>query len=247
MNWYHSPAAIEHLAAAYALGTLQGRARRRFEAVMREQPAIARQVAQWDVRLQPMAQRLPPRTPSDALWGRIEQRALGTAASSPARQAPRTAPWWRRLLSPLPSGALAFGLMLGLLLPGVFLQQQDTQLPESYVGVLATPEGKTGLIVSSRRQGTVLDLKQVSPTMPPAGQTLYLWVIDAAGNPRPVGPAPAGPFVQVTLTQPAEKIFATAAEVAVSIEPQGSSPAQPSGPYVYRGLCGKLWKVPPPK
>lgn len=241
MNWYHSSTAIEHLAAAYALGTLQGRARRRFEAVMREHPAIARQVAQWDVRLQPMAQRLPPRPPSGALWGRIEQRTFG-ATLTPA---PR-ASWWRRLLAPLPAGALVFGLMLGWLLPTV-LQLQDTQLPESYVGVLATPDGKPGLIVSSRRYGTVLDIKQVQPVTPPPGHTLFLWAIDASGTVRPIGAAPSGAFVQAKLPKPADFIFITAVELAVSFESIQISPTQPSGPFVYRGLCGKLWKLPPPK
>jgi anti-sigma-K factor RskA len=244
MNWYHSSDVVDHLAAAYALGTLSGRPRRRFEAVMRQHPQIARQVAQWDTRLQPMAERLPPRTPSEALWGRIEQRAFG-AAPAPAHSI-ATPSWWRRLLAPLPTGALVFGLMLGLLLPTV-LPLQDTQLPESYVGVLATPDGKTGLIVSSRRHGKVIDLKQVQPVTPPAGHTLYLWAIDASGSVRPIGAAPAGAFVQATLPKAAEFIFSTAVELAVSIEPIQMTPTQPSGPFVYRGLCGKLWKAPPPR
>jgi anti-sigma-K factor RskA len=249
MNWHQSPKALEHLASAYALGTLSGPARRRFEAVMRTHPHVARAVADWDARLQPMAQRLPPLDPSKLLWDRIEQRAFGrTPAPSAAAAAPM--PWWRRLLAPIPAGALAMGLMLGAVLPSLLRpasdETADTQLPASYVGVLATADGRTGLIVSSLRQGTVMDVKQVKPVDMPAGQTLFLWAIDAKGTARAIGPVPQGGFVHVTLPQPSEALFATAVELAVSVEPTGSTPAAPSAAYVYRGLCGKLWRVKAP-
>ncbi|HZE92602.1 MAG TPA: anti-sigma factor, partial [Rhizobacter sp.] len=101
-------------------------------------------------------------------------------------------------------------------------------------------------IVSSLRQGKVMDVKQVKPVAVPAGQTLFLWVIDAQGGTRAIGPVPPGNFVQVRLAQPSEALFATALELAVSVEPVGSSPAAPGGAYVYRGLCGKLWRMKAP-
>jgi anti-sigma-K factor RskA len=246
MNWHRSPKALDHLASAYALGTLAGPARRRFEAVMRTHPHVARAAAEWEVRLHPMSQRLEPLNPSKVLWDRIEQRAFG-GASGRAASAAAPLPWWRRLLAPIPAGALAMGLMLGAVLPSLLLpasdELADTQLPASYVGVLATADGRTGLIVSSLRQGKVMDVKQVQPVEVPAGQTLFLWVIDAKGAARAIGAVPQGNFVQVNLPQPSEALFATAVELAVSVEPVGSMPAAPSGAYVYRGLCGKLWRV----
>lgn len=40
-------------------------------------------------------------------------------------------------------------------------------------------------------------------------------------------------------------MLSPAVELAVSIETAGETPAQPTAPFVYRGLCGKLWKSPP--
>jgi anti-sigma-K factor RskA len=254
-HWRDSPRALEHLAAAYALGTLAGPARRRFEAVMRTHPPAARAVHEWNRRFAPLAERLPPQPPSEALWARIEQRSFGgasTAAGAAAGTAPRAG--WRRwldaLLAPATAGALAAGLALGLVLPSIgpmlASDAQRTELPESYVGVLATAEGRTGMIVSSLRRGRVVDLKRVAEVPVPEGRTLHLWVIDAAGRTTPVGPVPAGPFVRVTLPREAEEVFSRATELALSIEPAGSSPAAPTLPYAYRGLCGKLWRVTPP-
>lgn len=248
MNWYRHPETVDQLAAAYVLGTLAGPARRRFEAILPRQPLARDRVAQWQQRLQPMAERLTPLAPSPDLLRRIEQSAFGAAPAAAQAPGPASPGWLRRLFAPIPAGALALGLMMGLLVPTLLplvapQQQPDTQLPQSYVGVLATADGKTGLIVSSLREGKVLDLKRVRTVDVPPGSTLYLWTIDAAGRARPVAAAPAGDFVSIPLAQTSEALFASAVELALSIEPVGSQPAAPSSPYVYRGLCGKLWRV----
>lgn len=250
MNWHQRPTAVDQLAASYVLGTLQGRARRRFEAVMRTSPALADAVAAWTDRLVPMLTTLPPMEPSEALWDSIAQRSgiAGAGGASGAGTAAGAAsiPWWRRLLAPIPAGALAIGLVLGSVVPAVWQaqveSQRGSQLPESYVGVLATVQGKPGLIVSSLRRGNVVEVKQIAPVEVPAGRTLHLWRIDKDGNTASLGPIPPGKWVRIALSEPAEKVFFPAVELAVSIEPLGSNPVAPSQAYVYRGLCGKLWR-----
>lgn len=221
MNWYHSPRTLQALAAAYALGTLAGPARRRFETVLRQQPAAAQAVAQWNRRFAPLAQRLPPAQASAELWQRIEKQAFEqapgiAAAPAPAARSARTNPrpatqsiprataakptwmrWLDALLAPAPAAALAMGMMLGLALPLLMSTlrppaAQETELPESYVGVLATSTGKTGLIVSSLRRGKVLDVKRVGAVEVPPGKTLFLWTLDAQGQAAAIGRLPSG-------------------------------------------------------
>lgn len=240
MNWYRNPSAIEQLAAAYVAGTLRGRARRRFEAVMQTQPAVVAAVNAWTRRLGPLHEALPEQAPSAALWNRIEKTTIrrGAPAAGPS--------WWRRLLAPAPAGALVVGLLVGVALPMLWQAQEqsrrDMELPDSYVGVLATAQGQPGLIVSSLRQGRRVDIKQVTPVDLPAGKTLYLWRIDKSGAVAPVGPLPDGKFTQIELDRPAEQVFFPAVELAVSVEDAGARLQAPSSPYVYRGLCGKLWR-----
>lgn len=240
MNWYRNPSAIEQLAAAYVAGTLRGRARRRFESVMQSRPELVAAVNDWTQRLGPLHQALPEQAHSAALWNRIAKATTHTAA---AEAAP---PWWRRLLAPAPAGALAMGLFMGVLVPVVWQahteQQRGMELPDSYVGVLATAQGQTGLIISSLRKGKRVDIKQVTPVDVPAGQALYLWRIDKAGAVAAVGPLPNGKFTHLDLDESAEQVFFPAVELAVSLEPSGTRPDAPTSPYVYRGLCGKLWR-----
>jgi anti-sigma-K factor RskA len=244
---YQQPELRDRLAAEYVLGTLHGHARARFQVLLPGDAALRSRVRFWEQALTPMAAPLRAAAPSPRLWQAIE-----------ARVAPREVreTWWVRWLDTRTLGSLAAGVMLGLTLtltaptwwpPRGAQDESESQLPQSYVGVLATTDGRTGLIVSSLRHGKVMDVKQVQPVLVPEGRTLYLWAIEANGTTRPIGPVPQGRFVQVPLAQTSETLFATATELALSIEAEVSTPSTPSGPFVYRGLCGKLWRVPAPK
>ncbi len=243
---YRRPELCDRLAAEYVLGTLHGRARARMQQLLRDDLLLQARVAFWEHKLLPMAAPLWAAAPSAKVW-----RAIAACV------APRAVrrPWWARGFEARTLGALSAGLVLGLTLTlvGPALLQRDavdtvdsSQLPQSYVGVLATAEGRTGVIVSSLRYGKVMDVKQVQPVPVPRGHTLYLWAIEANGTTRPIGPVPQGKFVQVPLAQTSEVLFASATELALSIEAETAAPLLPSGPYVYRGLCGKLWRVPAP-
>lgn len=249
------PAALNDgdlLAAEYVLGTLHGGARRRFVQMLRSDAALQAHVAYWEDALMPMASVLHA-VPAPRVWQAIEARVAPRAARSTA------SPGWLerwfglRSLAPLAAG-LVLGITLTLVGPTLFDPKRDegaetaeTQLPQSYVGVLAAANGRAGLIVSSRRHGSVMDVKQVQPLAIETGRTLYLWAIEADGSTRAIGAVPPGAFVQVALPAPSERLFAKATELAVSIEAIGAAPPLPSGPFVYRGLCGKLWRLPAPK
>lgn len=252
----HRPSAdlLDRLAAEYTLGTMRGGARRRVDKALPTEPLWAEAVMRWQQQLLPLDAHVAPLPTGDALWARIERQAFGAPAATPAVPGPVAAVkrWWQRLLAPLPAGALALGLLMGSLAPGLWQQLQggaqgtDTQLPESYVGVLATATGKPGLIVSSLRRGRVVDFKVITPVAVPAGQVLFLWSLDARGDPQAIAALPQGAFVSLPLPQPAEALFQRAVELAVSVEAAGSTPARPGSAFVYRGLCGKLWPVPAP-
>ena len=82
-----STTAIEHLASSYAVGSLRGGARRRFESHMNADPDISRLVEAWQLRLQPLYELQHNAVDNEALappaaaWSAIEAR-LGLTAQS---------------------------------------------------------------------------------------------------------------------------------------------------------------------
>ena len=260
---YRRPELRDRLASEYVLGTLHGRARKRFQQLLRDDLELRDCVAFWERELTPMAAPLSVSAPSAKVWegiaARVAPRDSAALAKGTRAKAAQAGPGWLerwfglRSLAPLAAG-LFLGVSAALIGPGLVGRGSgelsnglsETQLPESYVGVLATADGRTGLIVSSLRQGKVMDVKRIAPVPVPDGQTLFLWAIEANGKARPIGAVPQGSFVQVPLAQTSEQLFGSATELALSIEPLGAAPLQPGGAFVYRGLCGKLWRVKAP-
>src|ERR1044071_619898 len=71
---HDDPKMIDALAAEYVLGTLSGRARRRFERWRSKEWHVERRVQAWEERLSGLALRLSPMRPSPHVWSQIERR-----------------------------------------------------------------------------------------------------------------------------------------------------------------------------
>ena len=224
---YSRPLLADRLAAEYALGTLLGPARRRFETLLPAHPALRDAVAQWQQRLHPLAEQVQPVTPSPAVWQRLESRLFGTQEQSPTA----AASWWRRLglWQSLSGAALAAVVGMGVLL-------SEPPAPPIVI-VLAAQAPTAGLepasfVVSLSADGGSLVLKPVNAPVLSAAQALELWAVPAAGAPRSLGLVSAD---QGATIRRAGLLKGTAA-FAVSVEPAGGSPTgAPTGPIVSVG------------
>jgi anti-sigma-K factor RskA len=86
MNLLSNPALLDHLASSYALGTLRGGARRRFETLARESVTIRTTAHIWQERLAAMTELQPTSVPSPNVWKRIANEV--EAAAVPVRSVP---------------------------------------------------------------------------------------------------------------------------------------------------------------
>lgn len=239
MNLLHPPR-LEALARDYALGTMTGGARRRFERLLRSSPAAEMAVLAWQQHLGVLAAPVPPLEPREQVWAGLEQRLFAQSA------APSREPWWRTLLG----GRSLGGALAGVLLAVVVLREQpgwlglepvQATLPASYVGLLHDGAGKPALLASSRRHGTALTVKMLQPLNVPAGRVAVLWALPKDGGaPFAVGAVPGQGSATVALSAPAEKLFFNVSRLGVSLEPAPGA-VRPSGEYVLSGDCVKLW------
>ena len=246
MNYDH-PELLDRLAAKFALGTLGGHARRRFERLQRELPAARAAVLAWDERLAGLASSVPPVAPPDRVWAAIDARTAPRGAAASAK-----AGWLTRLFKPAMGFAFGAAMTASVVMtnPALFvsldrLAQEEEALPQSYVGLLTDGNNQPTLLVSSTRQGTRVSVKFLRPVAVPAGRVIQVWALPKDGAPFPLGvAAPADPPNSTTfeIAASSDKLLSTVLKLAVSFEPAPvTGAAAPSGDFVLSGFCVKLW------
>ena len=82
----YPPELVERLAGEYVLGTLQGAARRRMRALLRDRADVRYAVWEWERALHGLAEALDPVEPPESVWRVIEQRVGRTPAEAEPRR-----------------------------------------------------------------------------------------------------------------------------------------------------------------
>jgi anti-sigma-K factor RskA len=256
MNLIQNPALIEQLAASYALGTLRGGARRRFEALARAHAEVRAQALIWQGRMASVAELQPQAAPSPVVWQRIENlvKAEKEAKAMLAAKAPAKAPakadkgWWDSLnlwrgLSSMGVGVAAVALMVGVNLNSINaklggeVQELTAKLsatPEiQYVAVLADDKAAASMLVTFDPKSKRLTLKRVGGFQEQADKSLQLWALPQAGGPKSLGVLGGDAVVRLT----AAGTDVNVPTLAISLEPKGGVPSSggPTGPVLFKG------------
>ena len=252
MNLIQNPSLIEQLAASYALGTLRGGARRRFETLARNHAQIRAQALIWQGRMSSVAELQSQAAPSDAIWKRIENlvNADIEAKTMQAARAPvkRDKAWWSNLnlwrgLSSMGVGVAAVALMVGVNLNAINtrlggeVQELNAKLsatPEiQYVAVLADDKAAASMLVTFDPKSQRLTLKKVGGFQAASNKSLQLWALPQTGGAKSLG---------VLGNDAVVKLAATGSDVnvpllAISLEPLGGVPSSggPTGPVLLKG------------
>ncbi|MGE0096887.1 MAG: anti-sigma factor [Hydrogenophaga sp.] len=250
MNLLRNPELLDKLAAAHALGTLRGGARRRFEALAREQAPVRAAALVWQSRVASMNELQKPAEPAPAVWTRIEnlvQAERERQAMSAARPAPRTQGGWLRSLA-LWRGTTAAGALATVLAVVTAVGLRDNlgaQIGElqarleatpqvEYVAVLNDDKASASMLVTFDPKSKKLTLQRVGGFQEASDKSLQLWALPPSGGPRSLGVLSQERLLQLAADQ------ADVREVpalAISLEPKGGVPSErgPTGPVLFKG------------
>ena len=229
------PELAHRLAAEYALGTLRGRARARFEAIARADAEVDAIRRQWESAFAPFTERVPEVEPPARVWSRIEERVTARGA----RGAWSNVGFWRSF------GLLAGGVATVLFAAFLYLAGSPRGAEPALVAVLISPTNEARMTLTLQAPDT-LRIHNLRPwkSVQDAGRTLELWAVPKEGAPRSLGlvtNAPGDFVIQLRADDPrvqGVKAF------ALSSEPAGGSPTkQPTGPVLCQGLAGPVKKT----
>ena len=258
MNLLGNPELLNRLAAAHALGTLRGGARRRFEAMARDQAPVRAAAIVWQSRLSGMTELQAPVVPSAAVWTRIDNliRAdLEAAAMAAARQTPPARGAWHSLLfwrGATAAGALAAALAVGVGLnlhrslgqeqsQVAALQSQLAATPRvEYVAVLADDRSAATVLVTFDARTRRMVLQRVGDYREATDKSLQLWALPPAGSggaPRSLGVLSEDKVLRLVASDLQSREVREAPALAISLEPKGGVPGDrgPTGPVLFKG------------
>ena len=256
MNLLKNPELLEHLASSYALGTLRGGARRRFETLAREQAPVRAAALIWQSRLASLNELQPQATPAPAIWTRIDNLVQGEktqAAMLAARQAPSPAATdagiggWLRSLA-LWRGASAAGAVATIAAVAIGLGAREelgsevarlqTQLQSTpqveYVAVLADDKAAASMLVTFDPKAKKLTLQRVGAYQEAGDRSLQLWALPPGGGPKSLGVLGSDKLLRLTAGESDVREVPT---LAISLEPKGGVPSEtgPTGPVLFKG------------
>lgn len=265
MNILERPDLVDRLAASYALGTLRGGARRRFETLARRSPALRVAAQVWQERLMAITELQQTETPGHHVWQRIENllaaEPRATLAPAPEgaalRLLERARNWWRAgalAATVVAVAALAFTLQLRGELDGsqaqiAQLQAQGLQLARANQQLVAQLQAQPEV-----RYVSVLHDDRATPTLlalyDPKHNTLTLKrMVDFREGPEkslqlwavPAAGAPRSlgvlPESQVLRLPASEQVVGQSPLLAITLEAKGGVPegTPAQGPVIWKG------------
>jgi len=223
----------------YVLGLLEAPEAQEVEALIARDRTAAEMALQWEDDLLALADRVPGRVPSAAVWARIQasvaQRASSSTAPSVPRSPRKSASWGSRLWDSVPTWRwVSAGFAAAAIMLAIFPNREAPVPPQ--VAVLQAPgeAAKPGWVLTVMGSGDV----RIDPLVgldAPADRAVQLWTL-APGETRPrsLGLVAGSNTINVAAAtvgkiQPGQLFEMT-------LEPQGGSPTgRPTGPVLFIG------------
>jgi len=238
---YQSEPLRDALAAEYALGTLQGSARRRFERSLKDDPRLRRLVTEWQSRLAPLDALAEPVQPPARVWNAILDRIQ---LASGRRVSPARSVFWASLA--FWRGAAIVSALAAIVLAVSLTTITPTKQPLQMMVVVMSDEKSTpGMTVSwpAQPKGEAkIRIRVMGHETMTQDQAWELWMVPG-GDQKPVSLGLINTDVEQELAVPRKLMPAMneAWGLAMSVEPRGGSPTGlPTGPIMYKGQCVKI-------
>lgn len=232
MKRYQNPELFEYLAMSYALGTLHGKARLRFESLLDKHLYLRTITDFYQHQFAALGEFLPPEQPSAHVWQAIEKRIKQEQkATNPS--------FWQRIKAHFSWPVVAaLASLLAIMLAGLLLVNPTPQ--HTYVATLKSVQHTDKMVIAMVQYEPM----QLSLDMPDevladsSGFMPTVWCIpkDKSQAPMRMGTVSREGSMHLPVDMKTWKMMPTVAELAISLEPmnktQGSTP---QGEIIFRG------------
>lgn len=230
MKRYRNPDVFEPLAMSYALGTLKGKARLRFDKLMEKHLYLREVTAAYQQKSAPLLGLLPPQQPSARIWKNIYKAIKN-------QQGQRSTTWLLRLKHYLPWSIATFSSLTASIMTLLFLNVNHQ--PSAYMSLMTSAEHANKMVVAVVKE-TPMEISFDMPrkTLPPDENMIpTFWLIPKNNDlPIRVGTLVRGGKYRMPINKALWKQLDNTSTFAISMEPLNSSQTNtPSGEIIFSG------------
>lgn len=239
MKRYQNPDVFEPLAMAYALGTLQGRARARFETLMSQHFYLRVVTEAYEHQFAGLAGLLPPEEPSPQVWQRLEAE-LGLQHEQTKPKATKKASKWFDWSEWFHWPAMAFASVLAAVVT-VFVM--NNAQPDAYIAKLESIASESFALATVDKKDMSIKVAMAGDLNLADGLQPTLWCLSKNPDEEPIrmGTLKASGETQLSISADMFQGLQDVSQFAITLEPMDSASSGPAGEQVLVGdlLRGK--------
>jgi anti-sigma-K factor RskA len=229
----------EYLAAEYALGILEGEELLEARGLAASDGDFAREVETWNERLAPLFDEMGEETPPEAVWRRVKA-GIDSDRGGDVVELKRRLGWWKGMSAATSAIAASLALVVAF---DAIRPPPAVETPARGEMMVASLMSEDKAMMMSAAWMPAKKSLMVMPAAMPAepGRSHELWIIPADGKPRSLGLVSGEGPHRMAIDEAMAPMFAEAATLAISVEPEGGSPGPgPSGPVIASGTLAKV-------
>jgi anti-sigma-K factor RskA len=224
---YQDPEIFEQLAIEYAVGSLKGRARKRFEALMETHFYLRAVVDAYEIKFASLVELLPDTKTSNQVWKNIEAHIQ---ASTPQEEKKS---WWKTSFFKQGFGIVAMAVVVSAAL----LLNPMTGTATSYAAVLESDSNAAMAMTKIQKSDMTLTVDIMKKVNVPDNMELTLWCHPKSGGiPMKMGTISESGKTTIKISKKEWRSLKNVGLLAISIEHKGdNTAAKPTGKVLLQG------------
>ena len=229
LNRYQNPEIFEQLAIEYAAGSMQGRARKRFESLMETHFYLQAVVDAYENKFATLVELLPEAQPSNQVWKNIDAHIQ---ASTSANQQQEKTPWWQSSFFKQGFGMAAMALVVS----AVLLLNPMTVTPTSYAAVLKS-DSNTAMAMTKIEKSDMTLTVDIMKVKVADNMELTLWCHPKDGGmPMKMGTVSKTGETKIKISKKEWQNMKDVGLLAISVEHKDSNTSmKPTGRILLKG------------
>ena len=239
---YQNPEVFEQLAMEYAVGSMQGRARIRFEALMETHFYLRATVDAYEAKFSSLVGLLPDSEPSNQVWNNIEAHIKQSEeAKAPKKE---KTPWLQTNFFKQSFGMAAAALIVVAALnfsPDNQNKFDPTAIASYHAPMEYDMDGNEIAMTKIKKSEMMLSINIMKPMEMEDGMELALWCqLKDGSKPMKMGTISKSGMTELKISEKDWKSLKHVASLQVTVEKENKEITEPTGRVILKGKLSPI-------